>query len=61
VNESIKWLESNAETAEVSEIQSKKKELEEATQPIIAKLYAGAQGAPGGDAPPTDSETKDEL
>ena len=62
VNESIKWLESNAETADVSEIQSKKKELEEATQPIIAKLYAGAHGGQPGDVPPTDSDsTKDEL
>lgn len=62
VNESIKWLEANAETAEVSEIQNKKKELEEATQPIIAKLYAGAAGGQPGDAPPTDSDsTKDEL
>ena len=65
VNESIKWLEGNAETAEVSEIQAKKKELEEQVQPIIAKLYAGAQGQPGADGdavPPTDSEfTKEEL
>jgi len=61
VNESIKWLEANAETAEVSEIQSKKKELEDTTQPIIAKLYAGAGGQPGGDVPPTDSDPKDEL
>lgn len=62
VNEAIKWLESNAESAEVSEIQAKKKELEEATQPIIAKLYASAGGQPGQDVPPTDSDsTKDEL
>lgn len=61
VNESIKWLESNAETAEVSEIQSKKKELEEAVQPIIAKLYAGAQGGQPGDAPPDADSSKDEL
>ncbi|KAK4337298.1 hypothetical protein RND71_043584 [Anisodus tanguticus] len=62
VNEAIKWLEANAETAEVSEIQSKKKELEENTQPIIAKLYAGAGGAPGEDVPAPDSDApKDEL
>lgn len=61
-SEAIKWLENNAESAEVSEIKNKKKELEDTVQPIIAKLYAGAGGAPGSDVPPTDSETgKDEL
>lgn len=59
VEEAIKWLEGNAESAEVSEIKAKKKELEDAVQPIIAKLYAGgkAAGSPDGDA----EASKDEL
>ncbi|CAG2106694.1 unnamed protein product [Medioppia subpectinata] len=58
VDEAIKWMESNADS-EVSEFKAKKKELEDQVQPIIAKLYAGAGPAPGGEAGP-DAE-KDEL
>jgi len=60
VDETIKWMESNAESAEASDLKSKKKELEDTVQPIIAKLYAGGAGAP----PPQDAgddEGKDEL
>ena len=51
-------LDSNAE-AEVEEMKSKKKQLEETVTPIISKLYAGAGGEAGGE-PATDS-SKDEL
>lgn len=57
----IHRLEGNAETAEVSEIKSKKKELEDAVQPIIAKLYAGAGAAAGAGKEEAGDEGKDEL
>ena len=61
VDETIKWMESNAESAEVSDLKAKKKELEDAVQPIIAKLYQ-AGGAPGQEQPPpTGDEARDEL
>ncbi|KAI1301198.1 Heat shock 70 kDa protein C [Halotydeus destructor] len=63
VEETIKWMESNAESSEASELKSKKKELEDTVQPIIAKLYAGAGGAgagPGGEEE-ASQEGKDEL
>jgi heat shock protein 5 len=57
VEEAIKWLESNGD-AEVSDLKARKKQLEDAVQPIIAKLYAGTGGPqPGAE---TESE-KDEL
>jgi len=61
VDEAIKWLEGNAESAEVSEIKAKKKELEDAVQPIIAKLYA--EGKPkAAESPDGDADTsRDEL
>merc|ERR1712112_428826 len=51
VNEKISWLEENQE-ADVDEFKAAKKEIEDVAQPIIAKLYQGAGGAPppGGDA-----------
>jgi len=60
VNEKISWLEENSE-AEGEEFKAQKKELEDAVQPIIAKLYQGAGGAPpGGDGDDEDVD-KDEL
>lgn len=58
IDEKIKWLEQNPE-ADVPELKQNKKELEDVTQPIIAKLYSGTGGAP----PPTseDEDIKDEL
>jgi len=61
VEETIKWMESNAESAEVSDLKAKKKELEDAVQPIIAKLYAGGAGAGAGQPPSGEEEVKDEL
>ncbi|CAL8113744.1 unnamed protein product [Orchesella dallaii] len=60
VDESIKWLESNAD-ADSSEFKKQKKELEDIAQPIIAKLYqqGGPGGAGGAGTPPPDD--KDEL
>lgn len=59
LDEAIKWLESNAESSETSEIKSKKKEIEDTVQPIIAKLYAsGAGPTPTDDA---KDSSKDEL
>jgi len=59
VDESIKWLESNAD-ADSSEFKKQKKELEDIAQPIIAKLYQ--QGGPGaGAGTPPHPDDKDEL
>jgi len=45
INEKIAWLESNQE-ADGDEFKAQKKEMEDIVQPIIAKLYQGAGGAP---------------
>merc|ERR1711913_245898 len=61
--EKIEWLEENQE-ADVDEFKAQKKEMEDIVQPIIAKLYQGAGGAPpGGDAGGEGEEDydKDEL
>jgi len=61
VNEKISWLEENQE-AEADELKAQKKEMEDIVQPIIAKLYQGGEGAPGGDeGGDEDEEMKDEL
>lgn len=58
VKAKISWLEENQE-AEAEDFKAQKKELEDAVQPIIAKLY---QGQGGGAPPPQEEETeKDEL
>jgi len=61
VNAKISWLEENAE-AEAEDFKAQKKELEDAVQPIIAKLYQGQGGAPppGGESEDDDMD-KDEL
>jgi len=61
IDEKVKWLENNAE-AEAEDFKRQKKDAEDIIQPIIAKLYQGAGGAPppSGDADEDDS-TKDEL
>jgi len=61
INEKIAWLEANQE-ADGDEFKEKKKEMEEIIQPIIAKLYQGAGGAPpGGEEEGGDEDFKDEL
>jgi len=64
VNEKIAWLEENSE-AEAEELKAQKKEMEDIIQPIIAKLYQGAGGEPGGEgdeeAAGEDEDLKDEL
>merc|ERR1712202_70483 len=45
INEKIAWLEASQE-AEGEEFKAQKKEMEDIVQPIIAKLYQGAGGAP---------------
>ncbi len=47
VEEAERWLSSNPE-AETSEFEAKQKELESAFNPIMAKVYQAAGGAPGG-------------
>jgi len=61
IDEKIKWLEDNAE-GEAEDFKAQKKELEDIVQPIIAKLYQGAGGAPppGGEEGEEDFD-KDEL
>merc|ERR1712236_2997 len=49
-DDAIKWLDAN-QTAEMDEFVDKQKELEGVCNPIISKLYQGAEGAPGGGAP----------
>ncbi|XP_034934583.1 endoplasmic reticulum chaperone BiP isoform X1 [Chelonus insularis] len=59
IDEKIKWLEENQDT-DPEEYKKQKKELTDIVQPIIAKLYQGAGGAP----PPNGGEEddlKDEL
>jgi len=46
-DDAIKWLDAN-QTAEMDEYVDKQKELEGVCNPIISKLYQGADGAPGG-------------
>jgi len=63
INEKIAWLEENQE-AEAEELKAQKKEMEDIVQPIIAKLYQGAGGAPPGEGEEggeEDDEFKDEL
>merc|ERR1712139_307971 len=45
LDEKLKWLETNQD-AESDEFKAQKKEIEDLVQPIIAKLYQGAGGAP---------------
>jgi len=63
VEETIKFLDANPD-ADPEECKSKKKELEEVSQPIIAKLYQGQPPPPGAEEPAADEEesgSKDEL
>ncbi|KAI9595467.1 70 kDa heat shock protein 3 [Syncephalis fuscata] len=47
IDEAINWLDDNQE-ADKEEYESRQKELEEAANPIMMKLYQQAGGAPGG-------------
>jgi len=61
IDEKIKWLEDNAD-GEAEDFKAQKKELEDIVQPIIAKLYQGAGGAPPPGGEEGDEEfDKDEL
>ncbi|GAB5359692.1 hypothetical protein AAMO2058_000564700 [Amorphochlora amoebiformis] len=63
VDDTITWVENN-ESAELDELEHKKKELEAIWNPIMQKVYAagGAPGgAPGGSAPPPAEENLDDL
>jgi heat shock protein 5 len=62
INEKISWLEENQD-ADADEMKAQKKEMEDIVQPIIAKLYQGAGGAPPGEEEggEEDDEFKDEL
>merc|ERR1711887_324129 len=60
INEKIAWLEENQD-ADAEEMKAQKKEMEDIVQPIIAKLYQGAGGAPPGEGEEEDDEFKDEL
>lgn len=62
IDEKIKWLDANQDT-DAEDYKKQKKELEDVVQPIIAKLYQGADGA-GAPPPPSsddDDDLKDEL
>ena len=60
VNEKISWLEENQE-ADGEDFKKQKKELEDAVQPIIAKLYQQGGGAPPPEEGEGEEDTKDEL
>merc|ERR1712241_661611 len=60
VNEKISWLEENQEAAG-EDFKKQKKELEDAVQPIIAKLYQQGGGPPPGAGEEEDETDKDEL
>merc|ERR1719466_460272 len=61
INEKIAWLEENVD-ADAEEMKAQKKEMEDIVQPIIAKLYQGAGGAPGGEEEGGEEDyDKDEL
>merc|ERR1712071_502706 len=60
IDEKVKWLENNAE-AGVEEFKKQKKEAEDIVQPIIAKLYQGAGGAPPAEGEEEEDSNKDEL
>jgi len=63
VEEAIKFLDANPD-ADPEECKSRKKELEEVSQPIIAKLYQGQPPPPGAEEPAADEDesgSKDEL
>jgi len=47
IDETINWLEAN-QLAEVEEFEHKQQEVEKICSPIIAKMYQGAGGMPGG-------------
>jgi len=49
-SEVISWLDNN-QTAEVDEFEDKKKELESVANPIMTKMYQGAQGGAQGGMP----------
>merc|ERR1712218_627825 len=55
VNEKISWLEENQE-ADAEDFKKQKKELEDAVQPIIARLYQQ-----GGAPPPGEEGGEDET
>ena len=50
VDEAIKWLENNQEASK-DEYETRQKELESISSPIMTKLYGGAGGMPGGPMP----------
>lgn len=54
-DEAIEWLDSNAD-ADAEALKEKKAELEKVVQPIVSKLYEGAEGA----APPPAGEESEE-
>ena len=56
VEEGLKWLEEHQD-AETEEFRAQKKAVEDTVQPIIAKLYQGAGGAP----PPGQDSDREEL
>lgn len=58
LDEHIKWLEKNQD-ADVEEFKEHKKQLEEVVQPIVGKLYQGAEGGPQPGA--GESDDRDEL
>jgi len=60
VNEKISWLEENQE-ADGEDFKKQKKELEDAVQPIIAKLYQQGGAPPPGGEEGEDETDKDEL
>ena len=62
VDETIAWLDANAE-AEKEELEKQKKKLEEVAQPIVSKIYPNNEGgsAETAEEPEDSADEKDEL
>jgi endoplasmic reticulum chaperone BiP len=61
VDDAVEWLDEN-QSAEAEEFESKLKELEKITGPIVSKVYQGAGGAGGaGAAGGDDDDFQEEL
>ena len=60
IDEGLKWLEDN-DNATTAEYEEKQKELEGKTNPLMTKLYGSAPPPTGGDVPPQNEPTIDEV
>jgi len=60
IKETLEWLDEQGDTATAEDYQSKQKELEKISNPIITKLYAAAGGAGGAGIDPSAFASDDD-